>query len=336
MDALDIENRDALLAYLWDQGRVDRAEHPVMQTLRGGVSNRTVLLRRASGEAWVLKQALAKLRVPVDWFVDPVRVHREADGMRVLAALVPGSVPGLVFEDRTHHLIAMEAVPEPSRNWKEMLLSGELDREHVAAFGTLLGQIHLQSHRRDELAARFPDDFFDALRLEPYYRYSAEQVPESASFLHDLIDETTAIKLSLVHGDYSPKNVLVHQGHLFLLDHEVIHWGDPTFDLGFSMTHFLSKAHHLPEQRRAFAGATLFYWQAYRAAAAELVTPELEARAVRHTLGCLLGRAAGRSPLEYFGAQERSRQQRAVLELMRRPPHTVDELVQGFIERILA
>jgi Ser/Thr protein kinase RdoA (MazF antagonist) len=215
-----------------------------------------------------------------------------------------------------------------------MLLTGELDSDHVVAFGTLLGRIHLTSRQQSDLAARFPDDLFDALRLEPYYRYSAEQVPESAPFLHDLIDETTAVKLSLVHGDYSPKNVLVHQGQLFLLDHEVIHWGDPTFDLGFSMTHFLSKAHHLSEQRQAFADATLSYWGAYRAAAAEFVTPLLEARAVRHTLGCLLGRVAGRSPLEYLGAEERSRQQGVVLQLMQRPPHTVAGLAKAFIERI--
>src|SRR5690606_31921066 len=97
-----------------------------------------------------------------------------------------------------------------------------------------------------------------------------------------------------VHGDYSPKNVLVHGGRLVLLDHEVIHFGDPTFDLGFSLTHFLSKAHHLPPRRDAFAEATRQYWERYRQLVAEEPwADDLEGRAVRKTLGVMLARARG-------------------------------------------
>ena len=71
-----------------------------MTVLAGGVSNRTVLVERESGEAWVVKQALAKLRVQVDWFSSPERIHREADGLRWLAQFAPpGSITPLVFED---------------------------------------------------------------------------------------------------------------------------------------------------------------------------------------------------------------------------------------------
>ena len=50
---LDIEQHDQLIAYLRDSRRIGRDETPTCQTLAGGVSNRTVLLTRASGEAWV-------------------------------------------------------------------------------------------------------------------------------------------------------------------------------------------------------------------------------------------------------------------------------------------
>jgi 5-methylthioribose kinase len=111
---LDIENPDQMLAYLRSTGRLATEERPTIRPLTGGVSNRTVLVERPGGESWVLKQALPKLRVAVDWFSDPARIHREALGMRWLAELAPpGAVPALLWEDRACYLLAMRAVPQP-------------------------------------------------------------------------------------------------------------------------------------------------------------------------------------------------------------------------------
>src|SRR5258707_428310 len=82
--ALDIEQPAALLAYLRSTGRIGAGETPSIRTLTGGVSSRTVLVERPTGEAWVLKQSLPKLRVETDWFSDPARIHREALGLRWL------------------------------------------------------------------------------------------------------------------------------------------------------------------------------------------------------------------------------------------------------------
>jgi aminoglycoside phosphotransferase (APT) family kinase protein len=340
LTTLDIEQPAALLAYLRQAGHIGPDETPSLRVLAGGVSNRTVWVERASGEAWVLKQALAKLRVPVDWFSSPERVHREAMGLRRLVELAPpGTITPLVFEDHTAHLIAMQAVPQPHANWKTLLLAGRLEADHVSQFGHLLATLHAEAYaRRAELAPVFADrSFFESLRLEPYYGYSASQVPDAAPFLYDLMERTRSRTLTLVHGDYSPKNVLVHQGRLVLLDHEVIHWGDPAFDLGFSLTHLLSKAHHLPAHRQAFAAAANLYWQTYVDQTAPLPwAGDLEAHAVCHTLACLLARVAGRSPLEYLSPEERARQQQAVLALMAAPPVRVDELIDRFLDRLSA
>jgi aminoglycoside phosphotransferase (APT) family kinase protein len=138
-----------------------------------------------------------------------------------------------------------------------------------------------------------------------------------------------------VHGDYSPKNVLIHQDRLVLLDHEVIHFGDPAFDLGFSLTHFLSKAHRLPALRREFASAALEYWRVYsEALGAPEWAADLEPRAVRHTLACLLARAVGRSPLEYLSPAERIRQRDVVLRFIPSVPATIADLISQFEEQL--
>jgi 5-methylthioribose kinase len=350
--SLDIEAPGMLYAYLQQKGYLQPDEVVEIVPLAGGVSNRTVLVQRqadrhgkqrvtqSKGEAWVVKQALEKLRVAVDWFSSPVRIHREAAGLREVARLLPAdTVPTLVFEDPIEHLLAMSAVPQPHNNWKTMLLEGTLTLAHVQQFAELLGFLHrASSGEATALAQRFDDrTFFETLRLEPYYAYTATQVPQVAPFLHKLIAATRRRRFALVHGDYSPKNILVYQQRLVLLDYEVIHWGDPAFDLGFSLTHLLSKAHYVTVHRQAFTTAAQHYWQSYRATVGALPwAADLDEWAVRHTLACLLARVAGRSPLEYLSTAARQRQQAVVVALLAESPSTVSDLIQQFVAGISA
>lgn len=360
-DRLDIESPSQLSAWLKKSGYVSADENLTVSTLNGGVSNRTVLVERSNGDRWVVKQALEKLRVRVDWFSSPIRIHREALGIRWLKQLAPEStVPELIFEDQQHHLIGMQAVPIPCETWKTMLLKGSIIPEHFRQFGQILGTIHSRSalknqaevsesagtgdeENRGPLSQLFQDtEFFESLRLEPYYSYTSTQVPEAASFIGDLLNETRTVRTAVVHGDYSPKNILVHQDQLHLIDHEVIHFGDPAFDIGFAMTHLLSKYHHLKSHREQLAEMPLLFIRAYHSAASaeidrfrvESASPAFEPeylipehRSVRHTLSCLLARVRGRSPLEYLSDPECIRQQLIVLSLMRDCPKTLNELV---------
>ncbi|HEY3787197.1 MAG TPA: aminoglycoside phosphotransferase family protein [Urbifossiella sp.] len=337
-EPLDIENAMALRRYLTAAGLLLENQIITAMVLPGGVSGRTVLVEWPDGRGLVFKQALTKLRVAVDWFSDPVRVHREALGLHWLAKLAPtGSVPGLVFEDSNEHVVGMEAVPRPHSNWKSLLLTGKLETDHVTQFGRWLGTVHRLSWlQRDEIAPAFDDrSFFESLRVEPYYQYTASQVPSAACFLGELIEATRRRRLALVHGDFSPKNVLVHSGRLVLLDFEVIHWGDPGFDLGFGLTHLLSKAHHICAYRGDFGRAAADFYKTYTDALGDLPwAGDLEPVAVRHALGCMLARVAGRSPLEYMSDAERERQRAAVLTLIAQPPIGVDDLIGAFLAHL--
>jgi len=333
-DALDIERPESLLAYLRTHGRIEPREEPRLQRLAGGVSSRAVLVEReAPADSWVLKQALPKLRVAVDWFSSPERMRREALALRWMPELVPaGSAPSLRWEDPEAHVLAMTAVPQPHVNWKTALLQGH-ELEHAEAFGRLLGTMHRRAwERRAEVRRDFADrSFFESLRVEPYYHYTASRVPAAAPFLDALIAQTGGVTETLVHGDFSPKNVLVHGGRLVLLDYEVAHFGDPAFDVGFATTHLLSKANHLRALEDAFARAAAESWQAYRREVdATAFADAVESRAVRHTLACLLARVDGRSPLEYLDERARRRQRAAALSLMEAPPATMPALVTSW------
>ena len=333
---LDIEQASQLIGYLRSRERIEPAETPAVEVLPGGVSCRTVRVDRASGVSWVIKQALPQLRVEVDWFSNPERIHREALAMEMLRGLVPpGSLPRLAFEDREQDLVAMDAVPLPNDQWKHLLLTGRLESDHVRQFGALLATIHRETRARsDRFAAAFADrSNFETLRLEAYYEYSGRQRPAAAAFLAGLSAETRSNLLTATHGDYSPKNVLVHDGRLVLLDHETMHWGDGAFDLGFALTHLLAKSLHVEGMRRPFLEAALLFWDTYSGSVGEpFIEPAYEARVARHTVACALARAVGKSPLEYLDQAERERQAGAAMALTSTPPQRVTELIERFDE----
>jgi 5-methylthioribose kinase len=343
-ELVDIEREEELRAYLRRTGRVGQDEAIGVKVLAGGVSNKTVWVGRENGEEWVLKQALPKLRVKVDWFSDPSRIAREAEGLRWLNQVIPEKTTPFLFEDRSQYLMAMQAVPQPNRTLKEDLLTEgfdpkgfirEFERKHE--FSSILAMIHLRGYeQRQETSNRFADrSFFESLRLEPYYLYTAAQVPEAAEFLKRLVDETRSRLLTVVHGDFSPKNVLVRgdTGRLVLLDHEVIHFGDPAFDLGFVITHLLSKANHRSDELNG-SGLVMMaggIWGTYRSILKDVPwIKDLQQHVVYHTLACLLARVAGRSPLEYLTEEQRQKQRNAALLLMAEPPRRVHDLCEAF------
>jgi 5-methylthioribose kinase len=336
----DIEEFDALRDYLREHRYAKMDEALACKKLPGGVSNRTVRVAWADGHAWVLKQALAKLRVNVDWFSSPERIGVEAKALRWLnRSAPPGTTPGFIFEDMANHLMGMEAIPEEHENWKSVLLSGQIVSNHFEQFGLLLGAIHRESSNCGAETCRvFADTtYFVNLRLEPYYLYTAQKTAEAAAFLNALARETLNHKDSLVHGDFSPKNTLIYRGKLILLDYEVVHFGDPAFDVGFALTHFLSKAHHLAKDRARLATVAEVFWQVYCKEIARLNwAAALEPRVVRHTLGCLLARVAGKSPLDYLTPEETTRQRDTVLALMVKPPSSVPDLIAEFVHKIEA
>jgi 5-methylthioribose kinase len=335
---IDAENFVELIGYLRETGRISPVETPNIQNLAGGVSNKTLLITRATGESWVIKQALSKLRVQSNWFSNPARIQVEANGLRHLPRVTPeGTITPLIFEDDTQSLLAMAAVPQPHQNWKERLLDGQIEPHCFRQFAEIIGSIHRESTRfGPEFSLLFATkEYFRTLRLEPYYERTARVVPEAASFLKKLVRSTLRRSDALVHGDASPKNVLIHNDRLILLDHEVLHFGDPAFDIGFSLTHFLSKALHLPNHRREFEAAARLFWNVYCKRVNDMPWfTDLVARAPKHTLASLLARVCGRSPLEYLGPQECLIQKKAVIDMIVEDYSSLDDVITGFIERI--
>ena len=292
--------------------------------LGGGVSN-TVLLIQCGDARFILKQSLAKLRVEQDWFSDRSRIFRESSAMRQLAEmLTPGSLPDILFEDRENFLFAMTAALPTAVPWKDALLAGQIDAGVAAAVGDLLGAMIAGTWNHSTLKAEFGDQtIFDELRLDPYYRTTANRHPDLAPHFQNVIDESRGCAVSLVHGDWSPKNFLVSERQVMAIDFEVVHFGDPSFDAAFFLNHLLLKSFRKPEWTARYAEAALQFWQAV----SDRVPSQqnwFEPATIGH-LGCLLlARIDGKSPAEYIRDPALKASIRAFArELILRPPPTI-------------
>jgi len=292
--------------------------------LGGGVSN-TVLLVEGEETRLVLKQSLAKLRVEMDWFSERERIFRECAALREIGPfLEAGSVPEVIFEDRENCLFAMSAAPPGAQSWKSILMGGAARECTAVAIGRMLASMIGLSRSNRRLEAAFGDQtVFGQLRLDPYYATTASRHPDLSAHFSRLIEHCNEERFSLVHGDWSPKNFLVNGDSVMAIDFEVIHYGDPSFDVAFFVNHLLLKSFHLPRWADCFARLAQRFWSTI----AEALPGEagwLEEGAVRHLGGLLLARIDGKSPAEYIREEEVKRQVRAFArELILDPPGTL-------------
>ncbi len=289
-----------------------------------------VILAECGESRCVIKQSLERLRVREEWLSRRERIYRECAALRAVAPVLPrGAVPEIVFEDRANFTFAMEAAPANAIPWKSELLSGEVRQELAQEAGRLLGAWIRESARRPEWQAEFGDlTVFGELRVDPYYRSTAARHPALRERFTKLIEECLQRRVSLVHGDYSPKNLLVRGRALMVIDWEVVHWGDPAFDAAFLSNHLLLKAAFLPEAAGRLSSAAVEFWRALHDALADGFD-WLEPAAMRH-LGCLLmARIDGKSPAEYVRDEDLKARIRGAAEgLILNPPACAAEAFQ--------
>jgi aminoglycoside phosphotransferase (APT) family kinase protein len=300
------------------------------ERLTGGVSS-DIWLVEAGVRAFCVKRALARLRVAADWQAPIERNANEAAWMKAVAEFMPEAVASVLAEDPVAGMFAMEYLPPQSfKVWKSQLQHGHVDLATATEVGHRLVRIHRRFAGSAAAAAQFATDaFFHAIRLEPYLLATAQAHPDCAAALQGLAEVTAHTKLTLVHGDVSPKNILVGpQGPVFI-DAECAWFGDPAFDLAFCLNHLLLKCLWVPPAASrllaAFDGLAATYLAAVDWEPAERV----DRRTARLLPGLLLARIDGKSPVEYLTAEsDKNTVRRVARSLLATPPGCLAEIRQ--------
>ena len=289
--------------------------------LTGGVSSDIRIVHSPNGD-YVVKRALEKLRVDAEWFSDPARSSTEVKGLRSMAELIGQShVPTVLWSDDATHQFAMEVIDTRFQNWKEQLLRGDIDVRTARAAGRLLGELHTRSTSNPTLAQQFDDrKIFLELRIRPFFERVAERNARLAAAIANVIDGILSTRIAFVHGDYSPKNLLVDGGDVVILDCEVAHWGDPRFDVAFCLAHLLLKSMRRGAPKHRLLNTARAFLREYQAAGMVIV----DERFVQQ-VGCLmLARLEGDSPVNYLGDLDTTAVKAIASALILRPPQTLD------------
>ncbi|MFD5232114.1 phosphotransferase family protein [Streptomyces qaidamensis] len=319
----------ALTDFLITQCLAEPGETARWTPLAGGVSS-DLWRVDLPGRSLCVKRALAKLKVAADWQAPVSRNAYEWAWMRFASQHRPDSVPGLLAHDPGAGLFAMEYLP-PERHpvWKAQLLEGEVRVATAAAVGELLGALHAASAGDAALTAEFAtDDNFHALRIEPYLLATAAAHPSLADTVRGLADRTAATHSALVHGDVSPKNILVGPSGPVLLDAECAWYGDPAFDVAFCVNHLLLKSLVVPGRRSELLRSARALAEAYARCVDWEPRSAVEERAATLLPALLLARVDGKSPVEYL-TDDRHRLfvRTAATALLRAPASTMADVV---------
>ena len=326
---------EAIREFLERAGLVPAGSVPQFQPLGGGVSS-DIWLVRAGASEYCVKRALGQLRVAAEWRADESRNLTEVRWLTQVGRLNADLVPRVLASDPTLAAFAMEFLPpERFELWKAQLARGCVIPETAAAVGRHLASIHSAFAKSPTAAAEFDTGAsFHALRIEPYLLATARAHPDLSPVLEALAERTARTKRTVVHGDISPKNILIRlsrrsgaQAEPVFLDAECAWFGDPAFDLSFCLNHLLLKTLWVPSAERELLESFDALTEAYLRGVDWEDAAALEERAAQLLPALFLARIDGKSPVEYL-TDEASKDtvRRAARAMLRQPTNKLSEV----------
>ncbi|PPR11683.1 MAG: hypothetical protein CFH41_00557 [Alphaproteobacteria bacterium MarineAlpha11_Bin1] len=321
-----------IVSFLHRSGLSSGGETLDIEPLTGGVSSDIWKVTTRGGPVCV-KRALSKLKTDKEWHAPVERNANEVDWIQTASMILPNSVPKILAEDGGAGMFAMSFM-EPAEYpvWKEQLRDGIISTKTAYAVGDTLGLIHAATADTASVARRFAtDDIFHAIRIEPYLLRTAETCDDVAERLITLARTTAETRRVLVHGDVSPKNILIGPDGPVIIDAECAWFGDPAFDLAFCLNHLLLKCIWKPTNTASYLSGYDALASAYLNHISWEPPAKFEARTAELLPGLLLARIDGTSPVEYITSNEDKQiVRRAARRGLNDPPVLLSEFRETF------
>lgn len=304
--SVELLNPSTVVEYLTSKNVIQKNDNPQVEVLTGGVSNVVIAITTAN-QKLVLKQALAELAVSEKWEADQRRAIVEANAIELFNKLTPNQVPKLIFLDSDRFILVLERVPVGSTVWKSDLLAGVINPDIGLKLGATLASWHNYGEKSAEAKLKFMEDsLFEQLRIDPFYRFVATKNPQIEVPIRKLINELEGDKTTVVHGDFSPKNIMVATNDdIYILDFEVTHVGNPVFDLAFLTAHLLCKFFRTEDRLHAklLANTAISFMKEYQTL--RRISPSV----TRHAALIALARVEGKSPVNYLSTDAQQKLQ---------------------------
>lgn len=306
----------------------------VYESLSGGVSSDLWLVSDGENRL-IIKRARKKLLVEDDWFADPSRNRVERKFAEYIHRILPGSVPAVLhFDDQLSYYV-MEYLDESFQNWKLRLMNGNFESHTAEQAAGLLARLHDKSRNhpvaRDVFSSR---KYFKSLRIEPYFLKTSERHPHLEKIFRDEANRLLSSREVLVHGDFSPKNMMISQEKVVLLDHEVAHFGDSAFDLAFLINHLLLKKLYHYKKIDNIPELAAIVWNRYCTKSQFEKPDEFDKCTAKLLLLLMLARVDGKSPVEYLNESQREFVRYFIYKLVKKVNLRIEEVISEWNTQI--
>lgn len=299
---IDISKLEVLEKYLIEKGSITAEDGHSIYYCGGGVSGTVAYVDRKTNKPMIVKQALAQLKTKETWKCDPNRMGIEYDSNRIYHELLPNNAPEVYFYDDENYIYGREAVPDDCQMWKVDLMSRLLDFEIAKKAIETLVTVHNECANNKDIEERFREkDVFYNLRIDPYILFTVKKYPEYKNDAEIVTEFLMNRSISLVHGDYSPKNIMVTKDRgISVLDYEVAHYGHPAFDLAFFTNHLILKSIKFSEISEAYIAMLQYMVSIYFEKMTFMDKNQMENETIQTLRFLLLARIDGKSPVEYL------------------------------------
>ena len=274
-----------------------------IEKLSGGVSSDIWKITNQN-HIFCLKKAKKKLDVKEDWFVPIERNIYEYKWYNEVNKLVPNIAPQVIYSDSKNFFFIMEYFDEMKFPlWKKELLKSKVNIKFSQSVAQNLSFIHLNSFNNNNLKSKFDTiKLFEDLRIDPYIRFTATIHDDIKNKLLDIANNLNNKKITLVHGDISPKNILINNDKPIFLDAECAWYGDPAFDFAFCINHLILKSIKLPKVKELLSKSFRILSDTYLMNV-KWEDPKLfEKRTILILSALMLARIDGKSPVEYINS----------------------------------
>ena len=269
--------------------------------LKGGVSSEVYKVVTKKN-IYCIKRSLKKLLVQKEWIVDQNRIYYEYLWLVHCKKILKQNVPVIYDFNKEENYIIMEYLDNTKyKTLKELYFEKKINFSTIKSISKHLYKIHSLSNdvKTMKIFRRNNQNFFD-LRLDPYFNEVARVFPELNDKVKQINKSYRENSSTLVHGDFSPKNILIGKNRILYLDAECCNYGDPVFDLVFFSNHLLIKSMYFESKKKEFLEAFKIFYNHYLKNFNKKNKINYLKRIIDMIPIMLLARVDGKSPVEYI------------------------------------
>ena len=269
--------------------------------LAGGVSSEVYHVRTNKNN-YCIKRSLKRLLVKKKWIANTNRIKFEYLWLKHCQNILKRNIPNTYeFNDKKKYIVMEYLKTSQYKTLKQLYFKRIININTIKLISKHLYKIHSNSSNY-KIKKTFEGNYknFYDLRLDPYFNEVGRVYPKYKEYIKKINENYIKNSSTLVHGDFSPKNILVDKNKIIYLDAECCNFGDPVFDLVFFSNHLLIKSIFLKDKSKEFIKLYLSFYKEYLS---NLSTKNFNSyidRIIKMTPIMLLSRIDGKSPVEYI------------------------------------